>query len=83
MSRWKRIRTWANRDNGSQFQVGNRNLSFLEILGYLLNITALIIYILHNKAGFQETWIGWLFFVVGFILTVVGAPDEKNTDENT
>lgn len=82
MSRWKKFRTWANRDDGSQYQIGNRNLSNLEIFGYFLLIAALIIYLLHDKAGFQETWIGWLFLAVGFVLTVLGAPNEKS-DENT
>jgi len=83
MSRWKKFRIWANRDDGSQYQIGNRNLNNLEIFGYFLLIAALTIYLLHDKAGFQETWIGWLFLVVGFVLTVLGTPNEENSDKNT
>lgn len=83
MSIWKKFRTWINRDDGSQYQIGNRNLSNLEIFGYFLLIAALIIYLLHDKARFQETWVGWSFLVVGFALIVLGAPNEKNPDENT
>jgi hypothetical protein len=83
MSIWKRFRSWVNRDDGSQYQIGNKNLGGLEILGYFLLITALIIYLLHDKAGFSETWIGWLCLVVGFVLTVLGVPNEKISDENT
>lgn len=82
MSRWKKFRTWANRDDGSH-QIGNRNLNNLEIFGYLLLIAALTIYLLHEKSGFQETWIGWLFLVVGFVFTVLGTPNEENSDKNT
>jgi hypothetical protein len=71
------LRNWANRDNGSYYQIGNKNLSKLEMLGYLLYIAALIIFILHYKVGFEETWIGWSFLIVGFVLNILGAPSEN------
>jgi hypothetical protein len=81
MNRWKKFRAWANRDNGSHYQVGNRNLSALENIGYLLCITAFLIYLADDKAGFSATWLGWLLLASGFTLAVIGLMRKLNIDK--
>ena len=72
MNTWKQFRNWLNKNNGSFYQIDNQNLTLLEVAGYILCISAFIVYLAHEKAGFKETWLGWLFLVIGFALTLIG-----------
>ena len=83
MSRWKNIRTWANKNNGSFYQVENQNLTIYEVIGYLLIIASFIIYILNEKTGFNETWIGWLLLIIGAISAILGGVKRTKNDKNT
>ena len=78
MSKFKKIRAWANKDNGSVYQIGNRNLSVLEIICYFFFIAAGIVSVLHDKLGFKETWLGWAFLVTSFILVIIGTSKSKH-----
>lgn len=80
MWRWGRLRTWINCDDGKVYRVGNRNLSLLEILGYLLCAISLVIYVLHDKAGFNAAWIGWVLFGAGITMAILGNPHEDDQD---
>jgi len=44
-----KLRKWINRDNGKHYQIGNLNLCYLEILGYLLLISTFIVTALIKK----------------------------------
>lgn len=64
-------RSWINRDDGAHFQIGNRNLSGLEIVGHLFLLTALVVYLLYDKVGLEVAWLGWSLALLG--LTVASA----------
>jgi hypothetical protein len=83
MSKRDNIRAWINKNNGSFYQIDNQNLTLFEVIGYLIFVASLIIYLIHDKAEFKETWIGWLFLVSGFILALVGIKKRIKKDENT
>lgn len=83
MSKRGNIRAWINKNNGSLYQIDNQNLTLFEVIGYLLLVASLIIYLLHDKAGFKETWIGWSFLITGFLLALVGVKKRIGKDENT
>ena len=75
----KTFREKINQDNGKYFQVGNKDLSPLEIIGYFLVIASFIVFALVSKTGFQHAWIGWCFIAAGFILVFIG--DSRTNSE--
>jgi len=83
MNKWKKFRNWANKNNGSFYQVDNQNLTLLEVLGYILCISAFIVYLAHEKIGFKETWLGWLFLIIGLALTITGVSKRIRNEKNT
>lgn len=72
MNKLQKLRVWANKDDGSFYQVGNQALSWLEVIGYLLIIASLVVWLLVNKAGIEPAWTGWLCFTAGLLLAVIG-----------
>lgn len=60
MSRWNSIRAWVNRDDGKLYQIGNEELNVFETIEYFLLIVALVVSLVHDKAGLESTWIGWV-----------------------
>jgi hypothetical protein len=83
MTRLTKLRAWINRDDGQMFQVGNRDLSAIETIGLLLLVSALIVKVLHDKAGFSATWIGWVCLVVGVVLVLFGVWKDEKRDGDT
>jgi hypothetical protein len=81
MTKWKKIRTWINRDDGKMYQVGNKNFGALEIIGWFFLILALLVYTLHDKAGIESTWIGWLSFFLGLVFIVWSFIKEKEDED--
>ena len=82
MTKWNKIRAWINRDDGKIYQVGNKNLGALETIGWFLLILALLVCTLHDKAGIESTWVGWLSFFLGLILLFWSAKDEGENDDD-
>ena len=74
----KTFREKINQDNGKYFQVGNKNLSPLEIVGYFLVIASFIVFALVSKAGFQHAWLGWCFIIIGVILAFIGDTQDES-----
>ncbi|MBE1161762.1 hypothetical protein [Dyella acidiphila] len=65
------FRKRINRDDGKYFQVGNRPLHWLEIVGLLLTVAAIALWQLHVKASLNMLWA--LFTgITGLLLTVLG-----------
>ena len=81
MAKRKEYKDWINRDDGKFFQIGNKDLGILEVIGYLLLVLALIIYLLHDKAGVESTWVGWLSLILGLILLFWSVKDEDEEDD--
>jgi hypothetical protein len=77
MTKFQKIRAWINRDDGKVYQIGNKNLGVSESVAYFLFILAMLVYVLHDKAGFKSTWVGWLSLVVGIILVVQSSSKEE------
>ena len=73
MSKWKSMRAWINKNDGKYFQIENHKLNIFQTLGYLLIIFSFVIYLFHDKTGFQHTWIGWVFLTVGIAFSFIGA----------
>ncbi|WP_299873046.1 hypothetical protein [uncultured Cocleimonas sp.] len=74
----KKFRTWINKNDGSYFQVDNQNFNLWQVTGFLLVISAFIVYLLHDKMGFSSTWLGWVFLLAGFILLFIGHTRKPN-----
>lgn len=72
MSKWKSFRIWINKNDGSFYQVDNQKLTIYEVVGYLLFIASFIVYLLQEKIGLEETWVGWVLLSAGLVLVVVG-----------
>ena len=83
MRKWENIRAWINKNDSSFIQFDNYNLTILEVIGFLLFIASFVIYILHDKTGFKETWLGWLFLISGLVLTGFGIVKNNANDKNT
>lgn len=82
MSRWQRLRAWVNRDDGKMLQIGNRRLNVFELLGYLLFVLSLVIYVLHDKTGFNATWIGWAALFGGAVMVALSAGGANDDDQS-
>ena len=72
MHKRSNFRARLNKNDGKYFQVDNLTLNLFEVVGHLLIIASLIIYLLHDKLGLKETWLGWLCLVIGLVLVYVG-----------
>jgi hypothetical protein len=83
MNKLSKIQSWINRDDGKFYKIGNENLNVFEIFGYLLLIAALITKLLHDKAGLDATWIGWVCLIMGAILAFYGAMKKQRENKNT
>ena len=83
MYKWNKFRVWLNKNDGKYYQVDNQNLNIYEVTGYLSLIFALVIYLFHDKAGFQPTWLGWLCFIIGCTTLFIGIIKRINNKENT
>jgi hypothetical protein len=87
MPKWKKFRAWINRDDGKIYRAGNKNLKWIEIVGYLFLIISVVVYLLHNKTGFNKTWIGWLSLALSVILLTWAnlreARHNKDTKQST
>ena len=66
-------------NNDSSYKISNRDFNFFEVTGYLSFVAAFFVLVSHNKYGFEETWLGWAFLIVGSILTIIGILKAKNT----
>ena len=68
-----RVRNWINRDDGYQFQVGNRRLFWPDIAGILLLVLWILsIQLNHREPGLVPFWIQVLLLTLGFCLTYIG-----------
>ena len=66
------IREKINKDDGKYFQIENRDLKLKEIVGYAFLVLAMLIYLIVDKLGFQQSWLGWIFLFIGIILVALG-----------
>jgi len=82
MSKFEKIRAWINRDDGEMYQIGNKKLGVAEVIGYLLCIVAMLVYLLHSKVGFEQTWVGWAALIVGFCLVTWSTSKEVNNEDD-
>ena len=64
------IRDWINRDNGKIFRVGNQNMNYFEVSGYLIAIIGLPLSNVKSMAELK--WLGWLLIVTGIFLAFFG-----------
>lgn len=78
----KTIRERVNKDDGKHFRIGNHDLNSKEITGFVFLILAMLVYLIVDKAGFQYAWLGWTFFVIGFVLVTLGVI-ENDQQSNT
>ncbi len=78
-----KLREWINRDDGKFYQIGNENLNVIEIIGYFLLVLSLVLYGLHQKAGLEATWIGWVSFLVGVVMVFYGGLKKEGSNEST
>lgn len=65
------IRRRINRDDGKYFQVGNRLLSGLEIVGLLLFVGAIALWQLHVNMSLSIIW-ALIVGSIGLVLTILG-----------
>ena len=82
MSKWVKVRRWINRDNGRIYQVGNRNLNAIEVMGWLFFIVAMLSHLFTEKTSANLSWLGWSSLVVGVMLMIVGACKGENKRRN-
>lgn len=59
-----RLRAWINRDDGRLFQVGNETLPKRTVFGVLSMVTAAVLALLWQRAGWHGAWSG-LFALLG------------------
>ena len=83
MYKWKIIRAWINKNDGKFYQIDNQKLNIYEVTGYLSLIFAFVVYIFHEKTGFQFIWLGWLCFVIGCITLIIGILKKLKSEEST
>lgn len=83
MYKSNKIRTWINKNDGEYFQVENHTFNAYEASGYILIILALVVYLFHDKAGFDLTWIGWLVLCFGCIALFIGVMKKVRNAEKT
>jgi peptidoglycan/LPS O-acetylase OafA/YrhL len=72
MSFLSRLRRRINRDDGKLYQVGNRPLGAIVIVGLLVFVGAIALWQLHIKTGLSVVWplaVG----CVGLFLAIVGS----------
>ena len=68
----KKIRVWLNKNDGAYFQIENQDFNLLQVIGFLLVIASFIVYLLHDKTDFSNTWLGWLFLCGGLVSSYIG-----------
>ncbi len=66
----KSLRERANRDDGRLFQIGNRQVGYLEAIGHLSLIFCLLSWHFHEKSGLSIFWSVW-FGVGGFLIYIL------------
>lgn len=71
MSFFADFRKRINQDDGKYFQVGNRPLSGLEVIGLLLFVGAIALWQLHVKASLSIVW-AFITGAIGLLLTILG-----------
>ena len=71
MSFLAKLRQKINRDDGRYYQVGNRPLAGLEVVGLLVLVGALVLWQLHDETGISSIW-ALAAGVVGLLLTILG-----------
>jgi len=74
------IRKWINRDDGKGLKVGNYDLNFIEIIGYLIFIAGIMPLGIRRLAPFKLY--GWALTILGLILAFLGNLKNKNDKEN-
>ena len=72
MNTWRRLRKWANRDDGKYYRIGNYDLNWKETVGWLLIILACIIYLLHQNGNFETKALRWTSLAAGIGFIVWG-----------
>ncbi len=72
MENKNKMREWINKNDGKYFQVDNQEFNKYQAVGFILLILAFTIYLFHEKAGFEEIWLGWLLFFIGAISLIIG-----------
>lgn len=83
MNTFNKIRTWINKNDGKYFKVDNQIFNDYEAAGYISLILAIVVYLFHEKAGFESTWIGWLFLCFGCAGVFIGIMKKVKNGENT
>lgn len=83
MTKLKKIRKWINKNDGKYFQIENQKFNFFQSFGFMLIVLSLVVYLFHEKAGFQYTWVGWLLFISGFAVSIIGFLKMVNNEKNT
>lgn len=71
-----RLRQKINRDDGKYYQVGNRPLGTLEVVGLLIFVGAVALWQLHVKAGISSVW-AFAAAGVGLFLAILGGIDSR------
>jgi len=71
MSFFANLRQRVNRDDGKYYQIGNRPLGALEVVGLLVFVGALVLWQLHDKTGISGIW-ALAAGAVGLLLTILG-----------
>jgi len=74
------IRKWINRDDGNWFRVGNYDLNFIEIIGYLVFIGGIFPLGIKSLAAFKLY--GWILIILGLIVAVLGNIKNKNDNKD-
>jgi hypothetical protein len=74
------IRKWINRDDGKWLRVGNYDLNFIEIIGYLIFIAGIMPLGIRRLAPFKLY--GWVVTILGLILAFLGNLKNRNEKKN-
>jgi len=71
-NRFKRLRKWANKDDGRYFQIGNENIHWPEALATLSVIFGICVLALNRTA--QLMWlriVGWISICLGATMQLI------------
>ena len=71
MSFLAKLRQRINRDDGRYYQIGNRPLGTLEVIGLFGFVSALVLWQLHDKTAISNIW-AIAAGIVGLLLVILG-----------
>ena len=75
---FSKVREWANRDDGRHYRVGNRTLNWIEIVGALLLIGALLLNQIQEVLGINRSWLV-IMAIIGFVLLLAGGVKSRHS----